>query len=115
MNYQAEMQQHLAKYRAQRLGIFEEGMYKGQPYPHILPWRFRFLNLLEAFQSEIQSYLQSNRLIRLHQYFHHLNSSQAFAFNFFPYLNSGSQAARSQAARQRPRPDAEIAFGGEVS
>src|SRR5436309_1087661 len=42
----------------------------------------QWLNILEPFRAEVMQYQTSNAL-RLHPYFHHLNSSQAFAFNLF--------------------------------
>jgi hypothetical protein len=60
-----------------------------------LPTRLRFLNLAESFRAEILEYLRTHRSIKLHRYFHHLNSSQAFAFNlFFPYFATSGPAAR---------------------
>ena len=39
--------------------------------------------------------LKRNPGLKLHKYFHHLNSSQAFAFNLFvPYFDRGSNAAQ---------------------
>jgi hypothetical protein len=95
-NYEAEIKKHMAEYARRRLGVFEDGIFKGRKYKHILPSRLRFLNFLESFRSELQDYLLANPSITLHKYFHHLNSSQAFAFNlFFPYLSAGGGAAKS--------------------
>ena len=94
--YQQSLLAHLGNYAKQRLGIFEKGIYNDRPYAHILPSRLRFLNLLESFRSEIQDYLRKHRSIKLHRYFHHLNSSQALAFNvFYPYFEEGQSAARA--------------------
>jgi len=61
-NYQAAMKDHLAKYRKQRLGVFEDGVWNknNKAYPHILPTSLELLNLLEHFRFEIQNYLKSN-------------------------------------------------------
>jgi hypothetical protein len=41
-------------------------------------------------------YLKANPSVKLHMYFHHLNSSQAFAFNlFFPFFSAGAGPARA--------------------
>lgn len=94
--YQSVLQRHLAGYAKSRLGVFEEGTYEGRSYPHVLPSRLRFLNILEPIRAEMQQYLEKNPQIKLHRYFHHLNSSQAFAFNlFFPYFAAGGQSARA--------------------
>jgi hypothetical protein len=93
-DYQAAITAHLSRYAKRRLGVFETGTYKGRHYAHILPPHLRFLNLLEPVRAELQDYLHANPAITLHQYFHHLNSSQAFAFNlFYPYFSSGVEVA----------------------
>ncbi len=61
---------------------------------HILPKELKRLNVLESFRSEIHEYLRVNGKVRLHKYFHHLNSSQAFALNlFFPFFEGGPEAS----------------------
>jgi len=90
-----ELQKHLAAYKSSRLGVKEAGIYlhKGKEvrHGHILPENLKWLNILEPFRSEIRDYLSAHREIRLHKYFHHLNSSQAFALNlFFPFFESGA-------------------------
>ena len=93
--YSATLQKHLGQYAATRLGVTEHGVFKGGRYPHILPSRLRYLNLLESSRAEIQTYLAKHPEIKLHQYFHHLNSSQAFAFNlFYPYFAADSAVGR---------------------
>lgn len=94
--YQAVLQGHLAKYKANRLGVLEPGLFggNGRAYKHILPLDLRRLNVLEPFRAEFWAYHKLHPEIRLHRYFHHLNSSQALAFNlFFPFFSSGSKAA----------------------
>ena len=94
-NYNTALQQHLGKYAKRRLGVFEKGTWKGRQYAHILPPRLRSLNFLESFRAELQDHLQSHPKIKLHQYFHHLNSSQAFALNlFYPFFSTGRREAR---------------------
>jgi hypothetical protein len=97
--YQAAIKKHLGEYARRRLGVFEEGVFKGGHYSHILPWRLRFLNFLESYRAELQHYCSSHRSIKLHRFFHHLNSSQAFAFNlFFPYFSSPGYPAEALSA-----------------
>lgn len=94
-NYARKLNDHLASYKTRRLGALEPGTftYRGEPrpYEHILPKDEQWLNLLEPYRADIRQYLKSKRpAIRLHRYFHHLNSSQAFALNlFFPYFEKG--------------------------
>lgn len=86
-SYKTALQEHLGRYAKERLGVFEEGTYKGKKYSHILPAGLKYLNILESIRKEVQSYLRNHPRIKLHQYFPHLNSSQAFAFNlFYPYF-----------------------------
>lgn len=88
---------HLALYKARRLGVREAGvfLYRGKPVrrSHILPKELKWLNILEPYRAEIQEYVAANATIKLHKYFHHLNSSQAFALNlFYPFFNDGAAA-----------------------
>jgi hypothetical protein len=88
---------HLAEYKARCLGVSKEGifLYRGKTVPraHILPKELQWLNILEPCRAELQAYLAANPAIKLHNYFHHLNSSQAFAFNlFYPFFEMGGAA-----------------------
>jgi hypothetical protein len=92
------LKKHLAEYKATRLGVREAGVYRktGRAYQHLLPSNLRYLNLLESIRAEFRDYLRHNTTVRLHPDFHHLNSSQALAFNmFYPFLSAGGEAARS--------------------
>lgn len=97
-NYARQLNEHLARYKAMRLGSLEPGTftYRGvtRPYEHILPKDQQWLNVLEPFRADMRAYLTSKRPpIKLHRYFHHLNSSQAFALNlFFPYFEKGGSS-----------------------
>lgn len=87
--YQELLAAHLGRYRAERLGVAECGIwtYKGveRPYAHILPSDLSWLNIPEGYRSEVREYVQ-RRQLRLHRFFHHLNSSQALALSLFvPY------------------------------
>ncbi len=96
-SYQMALRRHLAKYKANRLGIREAGVYRktGRAYQHLLPSNLRYLNLLESIRVEFRDYLRHNPAVRLHPDFHHLNSSQALAINlFYPYLSAGGEAGR---------------------
>ena len=98
MTYQDRLNQHLAEYKRTTLGIREKGvfLYRGKKhrYDHILPAPSAWFNLLEGFRRPMQAFFEANPRIKRHRYFHHLNSSQAFAFNlFFPYFESGPVGA----------------------
>jgi hypothetical protein len=84
--YEKALKAHLDEYRRGRLGGVESGnlLANGveRPYGHILPTKLQWLNILEPFRAEVMQYQIAHGL-RLHRYFHHLNSSQAFAFNLF--------------------------------
>ena len=98
LSYQDKLKTHLSAYKHKHLGGLTPGNYKQKQYDHILPdpdndWE---LNLLAGFRNQIISYLSSNPQIKRHQYFHHLNSSQAFALNLFvPFFEGGTDASKS--------------------
>ncbi|WFU55718.1 hypothetical protein QA639_40325 [Bradyrhizobium pachyrhizi] len=95
-SYQQLLQSHLADHAKNALEILEAGTYRGKTYPHILPKGRQDLNLLEPPRAALQAYLKAHPRVKLHKYFHHLNSSQAFAFNlFFPFFSSGPAPARA--------------------
>lgn len=94
-NFAQTIHRHLADYKTSRLGVKENGTYihkgKERRYAHILPKRLQWLNILEPIRSEVRDYLKHHPNVKLHRYFHHLNSSQAFALNlFFPYFEQGA-------------------------
>lgn len=98
MNYQTRLNRHLADYKESVLGIREPGLflYRGRQIPksHILPIRRRWDNLLPPARELVKRAWSPRGRLKLHQYFHHLNSSQAFAFNlFFPYFEGGHAAS----------------------
>jgi hypothetical protein len=89
--YQKRLERHLAEYKKHRLGVRANGEFihngVAREYGHILPPEIKWLNIPEPFRREVYEYLRVNSHIRPHKYFHHLNSSQAFALAlFYPYL-----------------------------
>ena len=97
MSYQDKLKRHLADYKRLHLGISEPGIfrYRGHEvlHEHILPLAKEYRNLFEEAEPLARAFLEKHPNKR-HQYFHHLNSSQAFAFNlFFPYFTGGPEAA----------------------
>ena len=95
--YLERMKGHLSEYKERKLGISEHGTfrYRGRDleYPHILPKDLLWQNILEPFREQIQDYAKND--IKLHKYFHHLNSSQAFALNLFVPFFGGSASERT--------------------
>jgi hypothetical protein len=96
--YIKSLQRQLGEYKRTRLGVKEAGIYrhKGKEvrHAHILPLDLKWLNILEAYRSEVRAYVDADRAIHLHKYFHHLNSSQALALNlFFPFFEGGAVAS----------------------
>jgi hypothetical protein len=88
--YQKRLETHLADYKVHRLGVQEEGTFvfrgKARKYGHILPKPLAWLNIPEPFRKEVREFVERDGRIKLHKYFHHLNSSQALAFAlFYPY------------------------------
>lgn len=89
--YQKRLARHLMYYKRHRLGVLANGEFthKGvsRAYGHVLPRDLKWLNVPEPFRREIRDYLERRECVQPHQYFHHLNSSQALAFAlFYPYL-----------------------------
>ncbi len=99
MNFQDILKRHLIAYKLEKLGISDAGffLYRGKNVrrDHILPIEHKFRNLFEEAEPHTRQLLQDRQNpLRLHRYFHHLNSSQAFAFNlFFPYFTGGPGAS----------------------
>lgn len=102
-SYQQRLKRHLAAYRQTRLGLAgdDQGTFsfrggEAKRYGHILPAHLRWLNLPEAYRAEIRGYIEASG-IKLHDGFHHLNSSQALALSlFWPYAIHAPEAlARS--------------------
>jgi hypothetical protein len=94
MSYQNDLKQHLTEYKKVQLRITEPGVFRHQGrdllFGHILPVESASLNLFE----EAREFQQTYPDVKLHRYFHHLNSSQAFAINlFFPFFSGTPQAA----------------------
>jgi len=97
--FQKRTKQWLSRYKREVLGVEEDGLWRnGQPYPHILPKKEQWLNILPSFRDEFWKWLREQHTqfgvdyIRLHRDFHHLNSSQAVCFNlFFPLMIANPQ------------------------
>lgn len=93
---------HLTDYKTRRLGVRESGVFrhKGREvrHGHILPKELRWLNILEPCRAEVREFVEGRNDLKLHKYFHHLNSSQAFALNlFFPFFQGEHSACLLQA------------------
>lgn len=86
MSYQEEIKAWLGDYKANHFKHLKNGIwkYRGKEIPcaHILPKENLYYNLLLEYQSELKKYIETNK-VKLHQYFYHLNSSQAMCLNFF--------------------------------
>lgn len=98
--YQARLLTHLAAYKRDTLGVPEPGTFRYRNgdvlRDHILPTTQKWLNILEPRRRLVRDYLDAHPRVKLHHYFHHLTSSQAFAFNLFiPYFEGGSAPARA--------------------
>jgi hypothetical protein len=89
-----QMKAHLARYKRDHLNVEVDGLWRRnqRSYEHILPQELLRLNVLESIRDAFWSYHDANSAtLALHTDFHHLNSSQAFAFNlFFPWANTAS-------------------------
>lgn len=93
INFRNVVYDHLSQYKVNVLGIKESGTfhYRGNDIlkAHILPIRHREKNLLEKYRNHFFSSDYSQ--INYHQFFHHLNSSQALCINlFYPLIAENS-------------------------
>jgi hypothetical protein len=98
MSYQNCLKAHLASYKRATLGDLPAGSFDHHgrllACGHILPTSNWPLNLIAESRDKVLSFLRANPQIKLHKYFHHLNSSQAFALNLFvPYFEGGLAAS----------------------
>lgn len=87
-NTKQKVLNHLARYKKENLGIEPNGVWINQDgeeieYQHILPKDYILKNLIDSdfHESMINSY--NKKIEFIHPGFKNLNSSQAFAFNFF--------------------------------
>ncbi len=87
-----QMKAHLARYKREHLVVLEDGLWRSnqKAYPHILPESAHRLNILESIRDDFWEYFNHHSAtLPLHTDFHHLNSSQAFAFNlFYPWASN---------------------------
>ena len=95
MSFRAQVCEHLSEYRKKSLGISEEGifLYRGKIHRkgHILPKSTQRENLLPPYGE--QFFRSEHGTTKLHQYFHHLNSSQGLCINlFYPLLKEDALA-----------------------
>lgn len=85
MSFRNYAYEHLAQYKVAVLGVQENGLfhYGGRDIPksHILPIAHRYMNVLERYRAKF--WLSKYAKVKLHRYFHHLNSSQALCINLF--------------------------------
>src|SRR5438046_14767 len=89
MRHLAELLVHLAAYKRDTLAVRENGAFFGREYPHILPPIQQRLNILPRYRDHF--YASPHSKIKFHQFFHHLNSSQALCINLFYPLIVGHQ------------------------
>lgn len=86
---------HLSDYRERTLGLPAGSfLYRGRDIPkgHILPRKYLRHNVLEPYRDRF--FASKHGKIKLHQYFHHLNSSQALCINLlFPALAERQHSA----------------------
>ena len=83
-DYVERLKGHLAAYRLNELHVRDTGSWGSPPraYGHILPPGVKEKNIVAAHRERFWK-VQAGQHWTLHQYFHHLSSSQALAFNLF--------------------------------
>lgn len=109
MEYKDRLLAHLGEYRRDVLGIPGPGVFlhrgKELPVEHVLPADQPWLTIPESTRSAVQAYCEAKGIKR-HRYFHHLNSSQAFALSLFVPFFTGGVAARGALLRALGLPGA---------
>lgn len=86
LNYRMSLiKPHMEYYKENILKITKKGEYQGSKYPYILPKEDKGKNLIAIVDEYNDSLNAQYKKIEedIHPYFSHLNSSQAFALNFF--------------------------------
>ncbi len=83
--------QHLSNYKKNIMGIPEDGFWEDKDgnqnyYSHILPKNEEDRNIIDSVYSQTIKKLKKDKESEIHKGFRCLNSSQAFAFNFFQPL-----------------------------
>lgn len=116
MTFRNRVCAHLSDYRKTHLGIDEEGIFFHGGHEHrkghILPKGSERRNLLEPYGDTF--FLSKHSQAKRHQFFHHLNSSQALCFNlFFPLLAEGELALLAHSLRSTIHPPFEATFEKE--
>lgn len=103
MNYQDALTAHLVRYKHTVMGVHEPGVFRygnrDLLKEHILPRERGEENLLSPARAALTEYQRTRGPLTLHRYFHHLNSSQAFALNLFLPFFSGSATAQDALLR----------------
>lgn len=97
MCYGEKLKRHLADFKCRELAIGRPGVYRHRgtdySYHHILPSPHEDQVFTAEARPAAMEFLARHPGKR-HRYVHHLNSSQAFAFNlFFPYFSGPPEAA----------------------
>jgi hypothetical protein len=100
MSYRTRLVEHLTSYKENQLGIVDSGVFRYRDRDvirgHVLPLIEKWRNLLPFGKAAIRRYLDEHPAIKLHRYFHHLTSSQAFALNLFvPFFEGGFESSQA--------------------
>lgn len=89
MSYQENIKAHLGEYKKKHFPGSEHGLWMRSDPPKVLDYAFipkdRNNNLLKPYKADFlkSPSMKGINAIKLHMYFHHLNSSQAMCINFF--------------------------------
>jgi hypothetical protein len=93
--YSTRLLDQLAAHKKARWPEAPDGTWRHQridkPYGHILPKERYQANILPTIERDFWQWFERQQpTLKLHQFFHHLNSSQAMSFNLlFPFLRDG--------------------------
>ena len=116
--FHSRLSEHFRAYKARHLPDVPDGVlhHNGVPleYPHILPKERFDLNILPSIRAPFWRWFESQHgNIKLHHFFHHLNSSQALCFNLlFPFLADDGKTVDVRLLRALAI-DSKSAFSGQ--
>ena len=92
-DFATAVKENLSEYKQETLNVSENGVWRGREYGHILPKNVGHKNIMLdendfRIDGDTLTFTKSGKSIKLHEGYHHLNSSQILCVNYFyPFLS----------------------------
>lgn len=92
-DFATAVKERLSEYKRETLNVSENGVWRGREYGHILPKNVGHKNIMLdendfRIDGDTLTFTKSGKGIKLHEGYHHLNSSQILCVNYFyPFLS----------------------------